>query len=179
MNEGTKTAIFAGIAVLVGCVWLIARPKEKPGVEIEKSGRVLFDKLDDPTQAATLEILRYNEELGEIHEFKVAKNGKTGLWSIPSHSEYPADAENRIRDVATSLVGLQVLGVVTADKAEHELFGVTSPTRIRRNSATRAWLAGQLRRSKGKEACQFDHRQTHQGAEGHHFVREPGREFGI
>ena len=76
---------------------------------------VLFEKLDDPAQAASLEILRYNEELGEIHEFKVAKNGKTGLWTIPSHSDYPADAEDRIRDVATSLVGLKVLGVVTED----------------------------------------------------------------
>lgn len=178
MNEGTKTVAFFGVAVLVGCVWLAARPREKQGVEIDRPGRVLFEKLDDPSQAATLEILRYNEELGEIHEFKVAKNGKTGLWSVPSHSEYPADAENRIRDVATSLVGLQVLGVVTTDKTEHELFGVIEPDK----NATKLGDKGvgllvSFEDLKGKKLASLIIGKPIKGAEGHHFVREPGRDL--
>lgn len=179
MNEGTKTGIFAGIAVLVGCVWLIARPTEQHGgTDFGSPGRVLFEKLDDPTQAASLEILRYNEELGEIHEFKVAKNGKTGLWSIPSHSDYAADAENRIRDVATSLVGLKVLGVVTEDKTEHELFGVKEPNKDSTKLGDKGvGLRVTFEDQKGKKLASLIIGKPIKGAEGHHFVREPGRDL--
>lgn len=179
MNEGTKTGIFFGIALLVGCVWLIARPTEQnSGIEIQKPGRVLFEKLDDPTQAASLEILRYNEDLGEIHEFKVAKNGKTGLWSIPSHSDYAADAETRIRDVATSLVGLKVLGVVTEDKTEHELFGVKEPDKTSTKLGDKGvGLLVSFRDQKGKKLASLIIGKPIKGADGHHFVREPGRDL--
>ncbi|MDA1054967.1 MAG: DUF4340 domain-containing protein [Planctomycetota bacterium] len=178
MNEGTKTGIFAGIAVLLGCVWLIARPTEKQGEDIGTPGRVLFEKLDDPAQAASLEILRYDEELGEIHEFKVAKNGKTGLWSIPSHSDYAADAENRIRDVATSLVGLKILGVVTQDKTEHELFGVKEPDKNETKLGEKGvGLLVSFEDQKGKKLASLIIGKPIKGAEGHHFVREPGRDL--
>lgn len=178
MNENTKTAIFAGIAVLVGCVWLIAKPTQQEGSSGgPQVGKVLFEKLNDPTEAASLEILRYDEELGEIHDFKVAKNGKTGLWSIPSHSDYAADAETRIRDVATSLVGLQILGVVTEDKSEHELFGVKEPDK----DATKMGEKGvglliAFEDQKGKKLASLIIGKPIKGAEGHHFVREPGRD---
>ena len=179
MNEGMKTAIFAGIAAFVGFVWLIARPTEQgDGVDIQAVGRVLFEKLDDPTQAASLEILRYNEDLGEIHEFKVAKNGKTGLWSIPSHSDYAADAETRIRDVATSLVGLKVLGVVTEDKTEHELFGVKEPDKNSTKLGDKGvGLLVSFEDQKGKKLASLIIGKPIKGAEGHHFVREPGRDL--
>jgi len=178
MNEGKKTAIFAGIAVLVGCVWLIARPTEQEGVSHGRVGEVLFEKLDDATQAASLEILRYNEELGEIHDFSVAKNGKTGLWSIPSHSDYPADAENRIRDVATSLVGLKILGVVTEDKTEHELFGVEEPDKEQTKLGDKGvGLLVTFEDQKGKKLASLIIGKPIKGADGHHFVREPGRDL--
>ncbi|MEX0818128.1 MAG: DUF4340 domain-containing protein [Pirellulaceae bacterium] len=178
MNEGKKTGIFAGIAVLVGCVWLIAKPTEKVSAPIGEPGRVLFEKLDDPTQAASLEILRYNEDLGEIHEFKVAKNGRTGLWTIPSHSDYPADAENRIRDVATSLVGLKVLGVVTEDKTEHELFGVKEPDKNSTKLGDKGvGLLVAFEDQKGKKLASLIIGKPIKGADGHHFVREPGRDL--
>ncbi len=177
MNEGTKTGIFAGVAVLVFGVWLMARPSDQPLVVSGKVGEVLFEKLNDPSQAASLEILRYDEELGEIHSFEVAKNGKTGLWTIPSHTDYPADAEDRIRDVATSLVGLRVLGVVTEDKTEHELFGVKEPNKDQTKLGDKG--VGMLVRfedQKGKELASLVIGKPIKGAEGHHFVREPNHD---
>jgi len=176
MNEGAKTAIFAGVALLFGCVWLLARPKEQELQTNELVGEVLFPKFTDAGEAASLEIVRYNEELGELHPFKVAKNGKTGLWSIPSHSDYPADAEQRIRDVATSLVGLKVLGVVTNDASEHELFGVLEPNKDSTKLGDKG--IGMLVRfedQKGKELANLVLGKPVKGSDGHRFARQPGQ----
>ena len=43
----------------------------------------------------------------------MARNA-AGLWLIPSSSNYPADAEAQMRDAATALIDVQVLGIATA-----------------------------------------------------------------
>lgn len=129
MSEVIKTVIFAVSAVALAAAAYVTQPRietvELPNIV----GKTLFGKFDDPSQAASLEILRYDEELGEIHTFKVAKNSKTGVWAIPSHSGYPADAEVQMRDAALSLVGLKVIGLATQEPAEHEMYGVVEPSR--------------------------------------------------
>jgi len=178
MNEGAKTGVFAAIAVLAGCVWWFAKPVEQGSNERDIVGQVLFEKLNDPAEAASLEILRYTEELGEIREFKVAKNGKTGLWTIPSHADYPADAETRIRDVATSMVGLKVLGVVTEAKTEHELLGVEEPNKKETKLGDKGvGLLVSFEDQKGKNLASLIIGKPIKGAEGHYFVREPGRDL--
>ncbi len=178
MNEGTKTGIFAGIAVLVGCVWWLAKPKDQADGPVVKPGTVLFEKLEDPSDAASLAILQYNEDLGEISEFEVAKNGKTGLWSIPSHSDYAADAENRIRDVATSLVGLKILGVVTEDSTEHGLFGVVEPDKKNTKLGDKGvGLLVTFEDQKGKELASLIIGKSIKGSEGHYFARKPGQDL--
>jgi hypothetical protein len=87
----------------------------------------VFPELQDTSKLTGLKILRYDEELGETYEFEVAKNTRTGLWTIPSHSDYPADAEERVRNAANIFVGLNVLGIVTDDASEHQMFGVVEP----------------------------------------------------
>lgn len=89
-NEWNKTGIFAGVAVLVCAVYLVARPKQEAFKPDEQVGKVLFESLDDPAKAASLEIVKYDEDLGELRTFKVAKNSKTRLWSIPSNNDYPS-----------------------------------------------------------------------------------------
>ncbi|MEO8494869.1 MAG: DUF4340 domain-containing protein, partial [Planctomycetota bacterium] len=178
MNEGAKTGVFAGIAVLIGCVWWLAKPVEQEANQSERVGQVLFEALDDPAEAASLEILRYTEELGEIREFKVAKNGKTGLWTIPSHADYPADAETRIQEVATSMVGLKALGVVTEDKTEHELFGVEEPNKKETKLGDKGvGLLVSFEDLKGKKLASLIIGKPIKGAAGHYFVREPGRDL--
>ncbi len=84
--------------------------------------------------ATSLEIIKFDEETGIPATFKVAQ--LNGLWSIPSHSDYPADAEDRIADVASGLMDLEVLSVVAGTdeetagqniKALHEQLGVVDP----------------------------------------------------
>ncbi len=50
-----------------------------------------------------------------------------GVWSIPSHQNYPADAQQHLGQAATTLIGLEILGVASTKPGEHELYGVLDP----------------------------------------------------
>ena len=94
---------------------------EPPGIPPDADiGNILFEDFADPLDAKSLEVLRFNEELAEIQQFKVAEID--GVWSIPSHSGYPADAENQIRDAATIVTDLEILGVATDLAKKHDLW---------------------------------------------------------
>lgn len=126
MSENGRTLAYIGVALVLGVVAVVARPTQEPPPVQGIVGKSLFDKFTDPAKAASLEIVKYDEALGEVSTFKVARTSD-GLWSIPSHSNYPADAETQMKDAAMLLVNLTVLGVATEDLADHEMFGVIEP----------------------------------------------------
>ena len=98
------------------------------------------------------------------------------LWTIPSHSDYPADAEERVRDAATIFVGLKVLGVVTEDASEHTLFGVLEPDKDKVKAGDKG--VGLLVRFEGEKGKtqQLIIGKAIKGAEGHRFVRIAGQD---
>ncbi|MBC8874075.1 MAG: DUF4340 domain-containing protein [Planctomycetes bacterium] len=125
MGEGVKTIIFALIALAVAAAAVVSRPKQEQFSAGDRLGP-LFEKLDE-TKAAGIKIVKYDEELGQVSEFKVTRDKKSGAWVIPSNAGYPADAEDRIRDATLMLVDLEALGVASEVPGEHKLFGVVSP----------------------------------------------------
>jgi len=118
-----------GITLLTGLGLLLAGVAVQPRVRTVKLAseeeRVLFPELSDPAKAASLEILSYDDELATIHPFKVVKAG--GVWVLPSHQNYPADAKDQLAAAATELVDLQSLDVVSRTAADHETYGVIEP----------------------------------------------------
>lgn len=128
MNQNTKTALFAAAAVVVLLVAWLVRPGT-PAVDANYDiNKAFFPDFSDPLAAVTLEVVKFDEALAAKSEFKVAQ--KDGLWVIPSHASYPADAESQMKSAASLLIGLQKLGVVTGDKAEHETYGVKDPGEV-------------------------------------------------
>ncbi|MFM8577726.1 MAG: DUF4340 domain-containing protein, partial [Planctomycetaceae bacterium] len=118
-----------GVYLLTGLGLLLAGFAVQPRTRTVKIAieeeRVLFPELSDPSKAASLEILRYDDELATIHPFKVVKTG--GVWVLPSHQNYPADAKEQLAAAATELVDLQSLDVVSRTAADHETYGVIEP----------------------------------------------------
>src|SRR5688572_14432472 len=129
MRETQKTVIYIGIALVLGIVTVLARPRQEPVRGPAIVGKELFDKFTDPTKAAGLQVVRYVEDVGEVHTFEVTKNPTTGLWSIPSHGNYPADAQDQMKDAASSLSGLTVLDVASENQQDHQLYGVIEPNK--------------------------------------------------
>ncbi|MEX2558831.1 MAG: hypothetical protein WD403_02900, partial [Pirellulales bacterium] len=113
MKENTKTLTYLGaaLAVLLGA-WM-SRPSTPVDALKGIEGTALFPEFKDPTTARSMEILEYDEDTAEIRSFEVAQ--KKGLWTIPSHEDYPADASQQLAEAAGSLVDLKVVSVVSDD----------------------------------------------------------------
>ena len=129
MNETTKTSLFLALAVVLVAAAFIARPIVREVKFDDMVGKPLFPQFTDPLAVKQLEIVRLDSS-GNPIEFRVAE--VNGVWSIPSHDNYPADAKEQMGKVAEAL-DLQVLDVLkldeTADKtALHTMYGVIDPT---------------------------------------------------
>ncbi|WP_299463128.1 DUF4340 domain-containing protein [uncultured Gimesia sp.] len=127
MNETTRTLTFAGIAVATLIAAFVAdrasQPTELTGYE--NVGEEFYPDFTDPTQAKSLRVVSYNEDSATLKVFNV--EFKDGVWKIPSHHDYPADAEAELAETAASLVGVVRGALESRRKSDHERFGVIDP----------------------------------------------------
>ncbi|MCL2622417.1 MAG: DUF4340 domain-containing protein [Planctomycetaceae bacterium] len=131
MNEITKTSIFIGIAVvLLLFAWLV-QPREHGIVTDDIIGKQLLENFTDPSQVKELQIVKYIPESGDLIDFRVADVG--GKWCIPSHQNYPADADEQMGLVASAFVDQKVLDIAYKDTGSldlremHATYGVLDP----------------------------------------------------
>lgn len=178
MNEGAKTITYVAVAVVVAGAAFISRPKPEVRVIQDIVGNPLFAEFDDPAKAASMEITRYDEEMGELKSFKVAREKGDGAWTIPSNSGYPADAEDRMRDAALMLVDLRVLGIASEVKGDHSMFGVVEPDQSQLQVGDEG--VGELLSfsgSNGKEIAAVVIGKKVRGADDQRYVRVPNRDI--
>ena len=130
MTEGTKTGSLAALVGIVALLALVTSSGKGVNTPItDKIDKPLFAKFTDPITAASLKILRYDPQKVDYLDFEVARDRKSGVWTIPSHESYPADAGKQMSDAANLFVGLKVLGIATQKPAEQVLFGVVEPSK--------------------------------------------------
>ncbi len=127
MTEATKTIALVAVSLLVLIAGVATRPQPPKPPANDKVGKSLFaGKLDDPLKAKRMRIVTYDDAAGKAREFEVAQ--VDGVWSLPSHKNYPADAKQQMADAATALVDLKVLGIASESGPEqHALYGVVEP----------------------------------------------------
>ena len=118
----TKTITLVAVALLVVLAVWITRPSLSGDDQSDMRGELLFPDFTKARDAASLEIVKYNEATGDVRPFKVAET--KGVWSIPSHENYPADAKEHLAQAATSLMGLKVLGTASDKPGDHATYGV-------------------------------------------------------
>jgi hypothetical protein len=137
MNESIRTVVFVAVAAVVALAAYASRPKlEDPGSGGLPTGigNPLFPDFKDPLLARSLEIKQFDEDTAQVSSFEVTQQ-PNGLWTIPSHGNYPADAESQLKAVAETLADLKIIAVqtdeTTIDKQkEHELYGVIDPNKV-------------------------------------------------
>ncbi len=126
MNESIKTLIFVVAAVAVVAVAaVVSRPVAETYNAASIVGQELFPDMTDALAVASLEIIQYDEQKGEIVPFEVRQVNHR--WVLPSHFSYPADAKDQVVKAATNLAGLRVISVVDESAASHAEYGVVTP----------------------------------------------------
>jgi Domain of unknown function (DUF4340) len=126
MNENHKTLTFVLVAAMAALVaWEPWRPSLATNAPPEEVGTKLFPDFKDPLAAKSLEVVTFNEEDATLRDFRVAQ--VNGVWSIPSHSDYPADAAEHMAQAATALLDLDILSLSSNRPADQELYGVITP----------------------------------------------------
>ena len=118
-------AVGAGLLLLGG--WLNLRPtlRQRAVVGDADKAKVLFPDLADPAKAASLELGSFDDETATLRPFKGVRS--EGVWVLPSHENYPADAKEQLAAAATELIDRPVLDVVSDSPGDHETYGVIEP----------------------------------------------------
>ncbi len=126
MNDLTKTAAMVVIAAgLAGAVY-VTRPVPVTAERFADVGSPLFPDFTDPTKAASLEVIAFDDATASYTPFKVNFDGKK--WVIPSHHNYPADAKENMAQAAAAFIGVNKEVVASDRAADHEALGVLDPS---------------------------------------------------
>jgi uncharacterized protein DUF4340 len=171
MNETIRTAVYVAAGLVAAVAAFATRPVSRPPVVLgPMPGTVLFPKFTDPLEARSLDIQQYDEANAKTKSFRVEE--RAGIWVIPSHGGYPADAADQLKSVSETLSGLTVLGTASMSSKDHELFGVVDPT----NPSVGATGVGTLitlANSNGDDVLSLIVGKAVEGALNQHFVRKP------
>ncbi|MFO0945348.1 MAG: DUF4340 domain-containing protein [Planctomycetota bacterium] len=140
MKDSVKTSIYVGVAALLVVLAVFTRPTTSIDSQVyDDTGLPFYPKLADAKDAASipkaLEVVEFDEKLGAQKPFKV--QSKDGKWTIPSHHDYPADAEDRLRKTAGAIIGLKKDSIVSDKAEDFAALGVVDP--YESNSGSTGW----------------------------------------
>ena len=126
MGELRKTIRAAGAALLLCSVAFLSTPSRATPDAFFDVGESFFPGFTDPEVAATLDIIEFDEEQAAAMPFQVTN--RDGLWTIPSHNDYPADGRERLSNISADIISLVKEDFRSDNIADHEALGVIDPT---------------------------------------------------
>ncbi len=125
-TEVTKSALAATVAiVMIGLTWLVYRLTQ-PSIPdaFVKVGQAFFEMFETG-QVSQMELAAVDKS-GKALSFSVRKTN--GLWTIPSHYDYPAEAVERLGRTTSELIGLERRTLASSEKGAQALLGTLDPT---------------------------------------------------
>ena len=126
MNELRTTLALGGAAVVLAVVALVSAPGRAVPDAFFDIGEPFFPEFTDPEAAATLEVVEFDEDTAAAIPFQVTN--QDGLWTIPSHNDYPADGRDRLANIAADIISVVKEDFRSDNVADHEALGVIDPT---------------------------------------------------
>ena len=125
MDELKKTTIFAVSAITLAVLALVITPRRATPDAFFDVGETFFSEFVDPATATTLEVVEFDEETAAAAIFRVTN--RNGLWTIPSHHDYPADGKERLANTAAGIIAVTKDDFRSDNVTDHESFGVIDP----------------------------------------------------
>ncbi len=126
MNEFAKTGAVVGAAAVLTVIAFSMGPREVRLDLFDDQGELFFPEFTDGDAVAELEVTAFREASTDIYAFAVKRDDK-GVWTIPSHGNYPADAKDQMGKAAAMLIGLRKDAVVGDARGNHADYGVVDP----------------------------------------------------
>ena len=172
MNENNKTVIFiATAAISVALAYFSIPAKIDPTSKGSRMGQALFDTFDT-RQATGIEIVEIDEENLEAKSIEIAQTNKGWFIRRPQKADYPANADNQVKDVSTILLDMRILDTAAEGAGEHANFGVLDPSKA--NPGDRGiGKSIALKNSSGSNLAQLIIGNEVSGLSGAHYVRKP------
>jgi hypothetical protein len=125
MNAARTTGIFVGVAAVLVLLAFVTAPGSGRSERFSDESELFFPEFTDPGQAVALEVIAVDEKNVEGKLFKVER--ENGLWTIPSHHGYPADAKDRMAKAAGLLIALRKGAARSDSRADFADLGVVDP----------------------------------------------------
>lgn len=123
-----RTAQFVAGAIVCMAITAVFEFSSRPA-EIQDFGKVgeeFYADFTDPTRATSLEVYVFDADSVKLQDFRVERLDN-GRWVIPSHHNYPADAEDQLAKTASSIIGIKRGAMVTRWESDHSRYGVVNP----------------------------------------------------
>lgn len=172
MKEQTKTLIFVAVALVLTGAAVIRIPDRVQNAAFNDQGQPFFPDFKDPFACTDLEVIDYDPSTATASRFEV--KFKDGKWIIPSHSDYPADAKERLSKTAAAVMDL----TKDAFKSDHadlqEEFGVIDPLDAKATSLKGRGKRVTLRDKTEKVLADFIIGKEVKDRPGQSYVRVPG-----
>lgn len=168
-----RTQTLAGAALLLAVLAAVSAPRNPEPGDFVDLGERFFPEFEDPAEAMSLEVIEFDEATAEAIPFRV--QNENGIWTIPSHHDYPADGADRLAQTAAGILLLEKDDFRSGNVADHAALGVLDP--LDESSSS---LVGRGRRITVKasgDRILADLIVGHQveDREGAYFVRLPGQ----
>ena len=164
----------SSLSVLISPNHVSIRGDGDVGIDPEP-GAPLFKDFKDPSVATSLEIKQFDEAIAKANNFIVTKQAD-GVWTLPSHGNYPADAESQLKAVAETFSDLKIIGVAAKDNKEHELYGVNDPDKADVGTKGVGTLVA-MQDGKGNDLLRMIVGKEVAGATNQRFVRKPSEDW--
>ena len=172
MNENTKSISFIAVALLTILLAYQSIPEKfDPNSKGSRMGQALFNTFDT-RQATGIEIVEIDEENLETKSIEVAQTSEGWLIRRPQKADYPANADNQVKDVSTILLDLTIIDTAGEGAGEHSKFGVLDPNSANPgDSGVGKSIA--LKNSSGSNLAQLIIGDEVEGISGARYVRKP------
>ena len=171
MNELRTTLALGGAAVVLAVVALVSAPGRAVPDAFFDIGEPFFPEFADPEAAATLEVVEFDEATAAAIPFQVTN--QDGLWTIPSHNDYPADGRERLANIAADIISVVKEDFRSDNVADHEALGVIDPTDLTATGLVGRGTRVTVRDANGESLADLIVGNRVEGRQGLRFVRMP------
>jgi hypothetical protein len=134
-------------------------------------GQSLFESFD-PRSVTGIEIIEVDEEDIQSKSIEVTQTDKGWFIRRPGKADYPANADNQLKDVASILFDLRIIDQAGEGAGEHAKFGVLDPSKT---DATESGIGRliHLKNNSGSNLASLIIGEEVEGLPSTYFVRKP------